>query len=316
MELALSKRGKDDGTAPFLEEGLADMERDISVVFDAIARTAQKISKQFPFLLGMTKTLNPFGERQAKLDVFSNESFSKALLDTGRVGWVASEELETPLGGFTQTRDSISIAMDPLDGSSNIMTNNPLGSIFGLWRGELPKSGRDMVAAAFVTYGPTLTITLSSSDGVDQYVELRDGDNSGKFARAYKRMTLPSKPEVYGFGGTRSDWIAPVERFVEIIEARGMRLRYGGTFIGDYNQIMQRGGIFAYPAHNSKPGGKLRVCYETAPVSYLTELAGGRSSDGQSSILDISPKSLTQASPFYVGNSNLVSELESEIARG
>lgn len=300
-----------------MEEGLADMERDVSIVFDTIARTAQMISRQFPFLLGMTKTLNPFGEKQAELDVFSNQSFSKALLDTGRVGWVASEELETPLGGFTQTRDSISVAMDPLDGSSNVTTNNPLGSIFGLWRGELPKKGRDLVAAAFVTYGPTLTFTLSSSSGcVDQYVELRDGENSGKFARAYKGMILPKKPEVYGFGGTRSEWIPPVERFVRKMESRGMRLRYGGTFIADYNQILQRGGIFAYPAHKGKPGGKLRICYETAAVSYITELAGGSSSDGRFSILDISPDILTQTSPFYVGNRELVKELEAEIARG
>lgn len=292
------------------------MERDVSVVFDTIARTAQMISRQFPFLLGMTKSLNPFGEKQTELDVFSNQSFSKALLDTGRVGWVASEELETPLGGFTQANDSISVAIDPIDGSSNITTNNPLGSIFGLWRGELPKKGRDLVAAAFVTYGPTLTITLSSSGNVDQYVELRDGENSGKFARGYKGMTLPKKPEVYGFGGTRSEWIPQVERFVRNIESRGMRLRYGGTFIGDYNQILQRGGIFSYPAHKGKPAGKLRVCYETAPVSYLTEIAGGKSSDGQSSILDISPKNLAQTSPFYVGNMELVKELEVEIASG
>ena len=88
-------------------------------------------------------------------------------------------------------------------------------------------------------------------------------------------MKIPAKPEVYGFGGTRSDWIPAVEEFVSGLEARGMRLRYGGTFIGDYNQVLQRGGIFSYPAHKKAPDGKLRICYETAPVSYLTELAGG-----------------------------------------
>ncbi len=308
--------GKGEGSAVLIEEGLADLERDISSVYYAIARTAQTVSKQLPFLLGMTKTLNPFGEKQAELDIFSNEVFSKALLDTGRVGWVASEELETPLDGFTQTSDSIAVAMDPIDGSSNITTNNPLGSIFGIWRGALPKKGRELVAAAFVTYGPTLTITLSSSGSVDQYVEVREGKNSGKFALAYTKMELPQKPEVYGFGGTRSDWIPPVERFVRNIEARGMRLRYGGTFIGDYNQVIRRGGIFSYPAHMGKPGGKLRICYETAPISYLTELQGGNSSDGKSSILDISPTSFIQTSPFYVGNADLVEELEAEIAKG
>ena len=95
-----------------------------------------------------------------------------------------------------------------------------------------------------------------------------------------------------------------------------MRLRFCGTFIGDYNQIIQRGGIFLHPARRGNPEGKLRVCYETAPVSFLNELAGGKSSDGKSSILDISPKKLTQTSPFYVGNASLVRESETEIASG
>ena len=307
----LSKRAE---SPIFLEDDLAGLERDIASVYEAIARTAQLISRQFPFRIGVTKSLNPFGENQAELDIFSNDSFSKALLDTKRVGWVASEELETPLGGFTQTKDSISVAIDPLDGSSNIKTNNPLGSIFGIWRGELPQKGRELVAAAFATYGPTLTITLSIDEKVNQYVEIREGDLAGRFALSYKAMKLPEKASVYGFGGTRSEWIPEVERFVRKLESKGTHLRYGGTFIGDYNQVLQRGGIFSYPAHRNNLKGKLRVCYETAPMSYLTALAGGSSSDGSNSILDIAPRELTETSAFYVGNSDLVAELESEIS--
>ncbi len=286
------------------------MERDVAKVYEAIAKTAQIVSRQFPFRLGVTKTLNPFGEAQSELDVFANEMFSKALLDTARVGWVASEELNTPLGGFSQTKETLAVALDPIDGSSNIHTNNPLGSIFGIWRGGLLKKGKEQVGAAFVTYGPTLTITLAANSSVDQYVELNEGESKGRFALAYKEMKLPLKPEVYGFGGSRSEWIPPVEKFVSQLEARGMHLRYGGTFIGDYNQVIQRGGIFSYPALRGRPEGKLRVCYETAPVSYLNELAGGRSSNGEISILDIEPKSLVQTSAFYIGNANLIRDLE------
>lgn len=299
----------------FLEDTFADLERDLAKVYESIAKTAQVISRQMPFRVGMTKNLNPFGEKQAELDVFSNDAFAKALLDTGRVGWVASEELEKPLDGFSQTKESISVAMDPLDGSSNITTNNPLGSIFGIWRGALPKKGRDLIAAAFVTYGPTLTLTLSASGKVNQYVEVREGKNSGRFVLAYQDMKIPVKSEVYGFGGTRSEWIPAVEEFVSSLEARGMRLRYGGTFIGDYNQVLQRGGIFSYPALKKAPNGKLRVSYETAPVSYLTELAGGGSSNGYISILDIQPKALTETSAFYVGSSGIIQELEAKIGK-
>lgn len=306
-------RGESQDLSVFLDQRLTDLQRDLAKVYEAIARTSQQISKQMPFRVGMTNELNPFGETQAELDVFSNEAFAKALLDTGRVGWVASEEIEKPLGGFVQSRDSISVAMDPLDGSSNIVTNNPLGSIFGIWRGEIPQKGTDLIAAAFVTYGPTLTITLSVSGEVNQYVEVREGENTGRFALAYKNMKLPEKAQVYGFGGKRADWIPPVEKFVSNLESRGLHLRYGGTFIGDYNQVLQKGGIFAYPAHKKQPDGKLRVLYETAPVSYLTELAGGASSNGYNSILEILPSSLTQTSAFYLGSTQLIRELEAKI---
>jgi len=306
-----------NGRSPhFLEKGVEEIEvAGLAQILLAIARTGQMVSRQLSFRVGMTKSVNPFGERQAELDVFTNEAFSKALLDTGIVGTVASEELETPLTNPNLSVDSsFSVAMDPLDGSSNITTNNPLGSIFGIWRGRLPQSGRKLMASAFITYGPTLSLTFTTNGSVEQYVELREGENSGRFVLAYKSIRLPEKPEVYGFGGTRSDWIPQVERFVSSLEARGMHLRYGGTFIGDYNQILQRGGIFSYPAHKSKPQGKLRILYETAPISFLTELAGGSSSDGYRSILDIDPTKLSQTSAFYVGNKSLIEELEGQIA--
>ncbi len=311
--MPLAPKSDQKSLSVFLEDTLADLEHDLAKVYEAIAKTSQQVSRQMPFRVGMTKKLNPFGEKQAELDVFSNDAFAKALLDTGRVGWVASEELQNPLGGFSQTADAISVAMDPIDGSSNITTNNPLGSIFGIWRGALPKKGRDLIAAAFVTYGPTLTSTLAASGKVNQYVEVRDGENSGRFVLAYENMKIPEKPEVYGFGGTRSDWIPAVEEFVASLEMRGLRLRYGGTFIGDYNQVLQRGGIFSYPAHKKTPDGKLRICYETAPISYLSEIAGGNSSNGYGSILDINPKALTQTSAFYVGSSPIIGELEAKI---
>jgi len=79
----------------FLEDGLAELGRNISKVYEDIARAAQVVSRQLPFLL--RKSLNPFGEQQAELDIISNETFSKALLYTVIVESVASEELDTPL---------------------------------------------------------------------------------------------------------------------------------------------------------------------------------------------------------------------------
>ena len=97
---------------------------------------------------------------------------------------------------------------------------------------------------------------MAAEGAVHQYVELKEGEAQEDLLSHTKEMKLPQKPEVYGVGGKRSEWIPPVERFVSKLEARGMHLRYGGTFIGDYNQVLQRGGIFAHPAHKGKLEGK------------------------------------------------------------
>jgi fructose-1,6-bisphosphatase I len=302
------------GKPVFLEETVQDLESDLAKVLLAISRTASMISKQLSFRVGLTESLNPFGEKQAELDVYANDLFSNSLLSTGLVGQVASEELERPLKSELNESSSLSIAMDPLDGSSNITTNNPLGSIFGIWRGPLPQSGSKQVASAFVTYGPTLSLTFTEKKRVDQYIEARDGDNAGRFVLAYESMRIPSKPEVYGIGGSRATWISSVERLVNRLEERGLKLRYGGTFIGDYNQVLQRGGIFSYPALKGKPEGKLRLMYETSPISLITQVAGGYSTNGLKSILEIEPVSLTQTTPFYTGSYELIKEFEAEIS--
>src|SRR5579875_3112630 len=187
-----------NGRSPhFLEKGVEEIEvAGLAQILLAIARTGQMVSRQLSFRVGMTKSVNPFGERQAELDVFTNEAFSKALLDTGIVGTVASEELETPLTNPNLSVDSsFSVAMDPLDGSSNITTNNPLGSIFGIWRGRLPQSGRKLMASAFITYGPTLSLTFTTNGSVEQYVELREGENSGRLSSHTNQSDFLKSPK-------------------------------------------------------------------------------------------------------------------------
>ena len=53
---------KEETPAIFLEDGLADLERDLASVYAAISNTAQAICRLLPFLLGMTQTLNSFGD--------------------------------------------------------------------------------------------------------------------------------------------------------------------------------------------------------------------------------------------------------------
>lgn len=271
----------------------------------SISAAAIDVWQKIPFMTGLVSGVNPSGEKQTEIDVYANDSFVRALRAAGVAAEVASEEMETPASGDGQ----LHVSMDPLDGSSNIETNNPLGSIFGFYSDRLPCSGEKMLGAAFVTYGTMVTITFSCGGDVHRFVAVSDG-HGYSFRLMNERLTIPKESEVYGIGGLRKDWVPAVQRFVSYLEEKGLKTRYCGTFVGDYNQVLKHGGIFAYPALRTRPKGKLRILFETAPMAYITEKAGGYASDGSGSILSLRPTSLSETSPAYIGSSPIVKELE------
>jgi fructose-1,6-bisphosphatase I len=291
----------------FLKERVPE---DIARLLLNVASTSIQVRRSLPFTTRLTRGVNPSGERQTEIDVYANELFASSLLATGLVSEVASEEMAEPRKG----RGELHVAMDPLDGSSNIATNNPLGSIFGFNSEALPCSGEHLRASAFVTYGPMLTLTFTTGTGVHTFVAVEGQQGEGNpFILMEENASIPEKPEVFGLGGQRKEWIEPVERFVSSLEERGLKLRYGGTFVGDFNQVLRWGGIFGYPALKNKPHGKLRILYEAAPMAFITKHAGGYASDGSRDVLSILPSELAGTTPLYLGSAGLVREVESLI---
>jgi len=278
---------------------------DLAKLTAAVAETSISVWDSIPFKSGLLSEMNPSGEIQKAIDVYSNDEFTDAIAATGAAAEVASEEMAEPV----PSKGKISVAMDPLDGSSNVETNNPLGSIFGLYSKKLPASGRELLGAIYVTYSSMVTLTLSFGKGVHRFVAIRKGGDM-RFELLGVNLKLPDKAEVYGIGGTPNEWIPEVKEFVATLPDRGLRVRYCGTFVGDYNQVLARGGLFAYPALKKRPEGKLRVLFETAPMAYINEQAGGYATDGHRNILDIEPSTLSESSPAYLGTSSLVRELE------
>jgi fructose-1,6-bisphosphatase I len=114
---------------------------------------------------------------------------------------------------------------------------------------------------------------------------------------------------VYGFGGRVPDWTAAFTEYARDIE-QALKLRYGGAMIGDVNQVLTYGGVFAYPELQSAPEGKLRLQFEGNPIGYVIESAGGRSSNGGRSLLEVEPTDLHQRTPVYVGNPELIERRE------
>jgi len=295
------------------ESTLADLlsseDRSLSKLVSLLADLAVVVQQRIPTELGYSGGVNVYGEKQLKIDVWTNDLFTKKLLKSGLVRRVASEEMddvaESKSGDY-------SVVLDPLDGSSNLKSNNLLGTIVGVYHDKsLPANGRDLLAAMYFLYGPFLQLVLALKDGVRLSAAAGKGVGARRFVSDGQIHKLPKPPTVYGIGGLREKWTSVVKQFAESLDKRKLSLRYGGSFVGDYNQVLSKGGFFAYPELTDAPQGKYRLQFESNPVGFITEKAGGRASTGNGNILDVEPTGLVQRVPTYIGDPELVSEFES-----
>jgi fructose-1,6-bisphosphatase I len=292
-----------------LREIIGTEERSLYRLISLIADLTTLVRERIPRELGLAGSTNIYGEKQMEIDVWSNDLFTKKLLKSGLVKRLASEEMEEVAEAKA---GEYSIVLDPLDGSSNLKSNNLLGTIVGIYRGKpLPARGRDLEAAMYFLYGPFHQLVLALRDGVRSFAALGKGSGGTKFVSDGVIRQLPKPPTVYGIGGLREKWTPKVREFVESLEKRKLSLRYGGSFVGDYNQVLTKGGFFAYPELTDAPQGKYRLQFESNPVGFITEKAGGRASTGTGDILDIEPSSIAQRVPTYLGDPELVQEFQS-----
>jgi fructose-1,6-bisphosphatase I len=276
-------------------------------ILDIVHETALAVRDALPERRAYVDRENPSGERVRAADEYADELFSERLLALDAVASFASEERAEQ-----QRADDggeYHLALDPLDGSSNLRSNNPMGTIVSVYDRPLPASGEHLVAAAFVLYGPNTTMVVCDGERVDEYL-LAESDRT----LLREDLTLPENPTIYGFGGRRPDWTPGVTAIVEEFEEDRLKLRYGGAFIGDVTQVLTHGGIFAYPELEDAPDGKLRYCFECAPVGFVIEAAGGRVSDGDGDLLPNRPDELHERSPVYLGSTDLVDRVERELS--
>lgn len=284
-------------------------------------------------VLGATDMINPYGERQQKLDVFADEVIYKMNHDTGRVCAMASEEhddlIDVPVEYDT---GNYVLLYDPLDGSSNIDVNVSIGTIFSIHRkfsrGErgtmedVLQRGKRLVAAGYVVYGSSTMMVYTTGQGVFGFTL----DMAlGEFLLSHEHIRFPAKPAYYSVNhGNEKYWTPGVRRFVKLlqgIEGEGgtpLANRYIGSLVADFHRNMLKGGIFMYPGDlvdKNKPYGKMRLMFEAQALAFITEQAGGYASDGVGDILEIRPHSLHQRVPMFIGSRDLVEKAEEYIRK-
>lgn len=280
----------------------------IESILEAVASTAPEVRAGLVGRRVYEAGANPSGEQQLAADVYADELLEERLLDLDAVGSYASEERDSVIESETG-EGTYHVACDPLDGSSNLKSNNTMGTLFGVYDEPLPTSGQNLIASGFVLYGP-ITTMVSARDGVVSEDVLTD---DGERETVTEDLTLPEDPVVYGFGGRVPQWTDAFAEYVKGVEDE-LKLRYGGAMIGDVNQVLTYGGIFGYPGLRDRSEGKLRLLFEGHPIAYIVESAGGRSSNGERSLLARKPDGLHERTPLFVGNDEYIARLESSLS--
>ena len=291
---------------------MTDSDPIVEAIFDAVAETAPEIRAALPGRRVESGTDNPSGESVMAGDLYADELLADALTTVDGVGSFVSEEREGAVdAGGAVGEGAYAVAIDPLDGSSNLRSNNAMGTVVGVYDAPLPATGRDLVAAGYVLYGPITTMVIADDSGVREEVITTDDDGVSRSV-VEDELTLPDDPLVYGFGGRVPDWPDEFTAYAREIEDE-LKLRYGGAMVGDVNQVLVYGGIFAYPALVDAPEGKLRLSFEANPIAYIIERAGGAATDGETDILDIEPDGVHDRVPLYVGNEELIDRLQAAL---
>ena len=249
--------------------------------------------------LGVAGTSNLYGEEQLALDVLSDRILRKRLMYSGVVCNIASEEMDEIFQVTSNPLGMFSVAYDPLDGSSLVDVNLAVGTIVGIYQGDnLLQTGRNMVGAMYILYGPRVSMVYSVGKGVYEFTM----NHLMEFTLTREKVQMQPSGDIYAPGGLRKKYTPENEAYIRYLEDKGSKLRYSGGFVPDINQILMKGkGIFMYPALTDNPKGKLRLLFELNPMAFLIEQAGGAATDGCKPILDIVPEGLDHRAPVYIG---------------
>nr|WP_236939027.1 class 1 fructose-bisphosphatase [Fuscovulum blasticum] len=253
---------------------------------------------------------NAGGDSQKALDVWADDLFLKAARDGG-VRHYASEEQDrvVDLGA-----GDWALAIDPLDGSSNIDTNVSIGTIFSIYAAaDTPDASflrpvSEQVGAGYVIYGPQTALVVTLGQGVQRYALDYD---TGAFVLVEPQVSIP--PESNEFAVNASNyrhWPKPIRAYVDDCVAgvdgprgKNFNMRWIASLVAEAHRILARGGVFLYPADDRKgyERGRLRLLYECAPIAMLCAQAGGGATDGTDPILQMRVETLHQRTPFIFG---------------
>jgi fructose-1,6-bisphosphatase I len=292
----------------------------VRALANAAVATRALIAQSSASVMGAAAgSLNADGDFQRFLDVSADEAFLAAARQAG-VRHYCSEEIDSAVD--LNGSSAIALAIDPLDGSSNIDTNVSIGTIFSILpalAGDPAESflqpGRNQLAAGFFIYGPQLALALTLGGGTRIFVH---SPRLGTFVETV-RPVIAEKTEEFAINASNyRHWDDPVRLYVDDClkgtngpREKDFNMRWIASLVADAYRILIRGGVFLYPGDSRRgyANGRLRLVYEANPIAMIIEQAGGAATDGTASILDLVPASLHQRTPLVFGASREVARI-------
>ncbi len=308
---------------PYASGDLTSLLTDIVVAAKIVHRDVNRAG--LVNILGDYGSTNVQGESQKKLDVFANEQFIAALSAGEKCCGIASEENDNFIS-FSENRardGRYVVAIDPLDGSSNIDVNVSIGTIFSIYRTiednaparseDFLQKGSEIVAAGYVIYGSSTMLVYTTGCGVNGFTL---DPSIGEFCLSHPNLKILENGSIYSINeGNYEDFSDGLKKYIRYCKSynndkgKPYTARYIGSLVADFHRNLIKGGIYIYPGTPQAPDGKLRLLYEANPLAYIVEQAGGMATDGKNRILDIQPLSLHQRVPLYIGSKAMVEKV-------
>jgi fructose-1,6-bisphosphatase I len=221
----------------------------------------------------------------------------------------------------------INVALDPLDGSSNIETNVSIGTIFSLLpvpvgssaseTAAFLRAGREQLAAGYVIYGQQTVLALTLGAGTDLFTL---DPARGQFVRTRANVRVPPQAREVAINASNyRHWDIPLQTWFNDClagadgpRAENFNMRWIASMVAEVHRILVRGGVYLYPsdARQGYRNGRLRLIYEANPIAFLMEQADGQGSTGRERILDRVPRLLHERVPLVFGAREEVERIE------
>lgn len=301
---------------PYASGELSQLLRDIALASKIVNRETNRAG--LANIGGAFGQTNVQGEEQQKLDVIANIRFTRALTKGGEVCAVVSEEDDEVID-LQNGSGKYVVAIDPLDGSSNIDVNISIGTIFSIYRRKTPvgspitvedimQPGNQQVAAGYVLYGSSTMLVYTTGHGVNGFTYEQ---SLGEFFLSHPDMQAPEDGKIFSINeGSYNQFEEGLKKYLDYCKERNFSARYIGSLVADFHRNLLKGGIYIYPATTKAPSGKLRLLYEANALAFIAEQAGGAATNGHIRILDINPSSLHERTPLYIGSPKMVAKAE------